>query len=345
MNYVNMFFGMLWRRKSFFAVMLSSSLLFFIWFFPFSDLSQVITSQIYAGSGNSVYVQFETLDLSLLPKPAISGRGVSIETMLPPLQADWAKISPSLLNLLLNINTLHRAGTGDLEAQRAALTRLGFSFAAEGLLGAEVDFDMRPGSTSERGAERSRISLMVDGLDLKQVQEWIDLPMKIQGRAALETDMQIAPDFQDQPEGDFNISAQQFNMPAATLMMPFEGAQMPVNLPTLTLENILLKGRLVNGALVIEEGRFGQEKDPLYGRIKGQLAVRMLPSRGTVQAVPGDYNLTVDLTATSAFEKEFSYLKLFLDQAKTPVSGGTRYLFKISGRMGGFPVITRLSSF
>ncbi len=71
MKYVNMAFGWIWKNIYFFLTALFSAGLFIFWLFPFGDLSQLITTQIYAGSGNQVYVQFETLDMSLLPKPAI----------------------------------------------------------------------------------------------------------------------------------------------------------------------------------------------------------------------------------------------------------------------------------
>lgn len=335
MKYVNAVFGWLWRRKLFFLVTLASALFFFAWLFPFGDLSQVVTTKISEASGRQVYMQFESLDLHLVPTPSISGTGVSIETALPPLQASWVKITPSLLSMLFSLPTFIKANGGDPEAQKAAAAKLGVSLAAEGLLGADVDLSIRPGKKSERGAERSRVSLMVENLDLKEVQDWSDLPIKMQGRAHLSTDMQIAPDFQDQPEGEYTIRADKFVMPANTLLIPFEGASMPVNLPGLSLANLTLKGRMVNGSLFIEDGKFGDSRDPLSGRIKGKVDVKFISSRGSIQPVPGQYALTVDLSASKAFEKEFSYLGMLLGNVKTATPTGSRYLFQIKGMVGG----------
>ena len=63
MNYINSLVGWLWRRKIFIGVTLASALFFFVWFFPFSDLSQFVTTAIARATGNQVYVQFESMDL------------------------------------------------------------------------------------------------------------------------------------------------------------------------------------------------------------------------------------------------------------------------------------------
>jgi hypothetical protein len=345
-NYVNALFGWLWVRRAFIATMLASASLFFVWFFPFGDLSNVVTTVVARGTGNQIYLTFDTMDLHLIPTPAVSAGGVSVETAFPPLEAKWAKITPSLFSMIFNLRTILKAQKGDPEASRAMMGNLGFSVDAEDILGADVDLSFGPGKKGERG-ERSRVALAIDDLNLSKVQDWADLSVKIQGRADLETDMQIALDFQDQPEGEIALNVKKFNLPASTVMVPMgEGANMPVSLPHLTLENVILKGRLVGGNLIIEEGVFGNSRDPVFGRIKGQMGLRFQPSGGSVIPILGNYNLTVDITATKAVEKDLGIAFLLFDSAKTPTNNGSRYLFRASGSgMGSVPQITRLSSF
>ena len=340
MNYINAAVGWLWRRKQFIAVAIGSALLFMIWFFPFSDLSQFVTTTIARATGNTVYVQFDSLNMHMLPTPSISATGVSVETTLPAITAQWAKVTPSPFNLVRNLPSI-------LKGEPLALSDLSFSVDAEGLLGAEIGLSLSPAAASERGSERSRVQVMIEDLDLRELQTWADLPLKIQGQGNFETDLLVSPEMQDQPEGDYSVRIEKFNLPAGTVMMPMNGVSMPISLPALSLANVLLKGRMINGNLMIEEGTFGQSQDPLYGRIKGQIGLRLLPTGGgNVAPQLGSYNLTVDISASRAIEKELNFVFLFLEAGKTPTSQGSRYLFRAQGAMmGASPQITRLSSF
>lgn len=332
------------------VLFLASTLFFMFFLFPFSDLSDLVTSAVARATNNQVYVQAETLNLNLIPQPAISASNVSVETSLPAIEAKWAKVTPGIFTTLLNMGTFMKAANGDFEASRAAMNKLSLAVDAEGVLGGDMGLAIRPGKKTDQGRDRSRISLSVDKIDLSQVQRWADLPMRLQGRANVETDMQVAFDFSEQPEGDFNLNVNKFALPASTVSIPMgEGATFPLNVPSLTLANVVFKGRLVGGTLVIEEGVFGKAGDPLSGRIKGQLGVRLQPMGNTVTPLFGSYNLTVDLNTTSEIQKELGFAFIPLDSAKTPTGGGgARYLFRATGQGIGMqfvPQITRVDSF
>lgn len=342
MNYFWAFLGWIWSKKYYFLLTLLSALIFFIWSFPFNDLSDLVTSVVARATGNQVYVQFGTLDLHFIPQPAVSATEVSIETSLPPLEAKWAKITPSLIGALTSIPSFIKAASGDPEASRTLTSKLGGSIAAEGVLGGDVELDIKPG-------QRSRVSLSIEKINLAEVQKWSDLSVKMQGQTSLETEMEVSPDMQEQPEGEFNLKISKFVMPATTVMVPMGEASLPVNLPTLTLANVVFKGKLQSGNLIIDEGTFGQNKDPLYGRIKGQMALRFQILGSSIVPVPGPYNLTVDLNTSQIVEKELGFAFLPLGSAKTPsAGGGAHYLFKAGGQgigMAYVPSITRINSF
>jgi len=132
-------------------------------------------------------------------------------------------------------------------------------------------------------------------------------------------------------------------------MIPFQGAMMPINLPTLTLANVVLRGRLGGGQLNIEEGTFGQSKDPINGRIKGQIALSLRPVGGSVQPSFGEYRLNVELNTSKQVDKEMGFAFLLFDQAKNATANGSHYLFSARGPglgpMFPPPSITRISSF
>ncbi len=67
MRFINGFFGWMWRRKTFFGLVLLSALLFFVFIFPFGDLSDALTSTIARNTNNQVYVSMDDLSLSVIP--------------------------------------------------------------------------------------------------------------------------------------------------------------------------------------------------------------------------------------------------------------------------------------
>jgi len=336
-----------WRRKIFFGTTLAAALFFFVWFFPFGDLSDFVTSAIARGTNNQIYVQFETMDLHLLPQPSISAKNVSVESNLPPLGASWAKITPSLFGVIFSLPTVMKAMGGDPEAAAAISSRLGLSVAAEDILGGDLSLSLGGGQKSEKGAARSRVNLALEKINLNELQRWSDLSVKMQGQLSVNSELQLTPDFSEPPDGEYDIQVSKFAMPAATVMIPMGEANLPVNVPTLTLANVVLKGRLAGGQLILEEGTFGQSKDPLFGKIKGQIALRLVANGGAVTPVFGAYNLTVDLNTTQMVEKELGFAFFTLGSAKTPAAGGgARYLFRASGNgIGYVPNITRINSF
>ncbi len=347
MKYFWAFLGSIWSNWKIIGVTLCAAVLFFVSMFPFTDLSDMVTSIVARSTNNQIYLQFESIDLHLLPVPAVSAQKVSIETpAMEPVQAAWLKVAPNLLDVLFNIFTLKRALAGDPEAAALAQSRLGASIDAEGVFGADVDLQLGQGSKGEGGSPRSKVSLEIDQLSLGEVGKWASLPMSVQGQADLVTVMQFTPGFAEQPEGEFELRVSKFNMPASTVMVPMNGARMPLNLPTLTLANVTFKGRLVGGSLVLEEGSFGKSQDPIFGRIKGQMALRLQPVGNQIQPILGQYNLTVDLNTSKQIEKDIGIAFILFESAKTPTPTGSRYLFRAQGQgVGTLATISRINSF
>jgi type II secretion system protein N len=347
MRYFNALFGWLWRRKIFLAVIFASAAFFTVMRFPFNDLSDAITSAISAATGNQVYLQAQEMNIHLFPQPAISADGLRVETTLPAIEAKWAKITPGLFGLIFNAPSLLQAARGG--SAQALMTHISGSVDAEGVFGGDVELGLGSGKKSENGHERSRITLSLSEINLKEVQQWADLPVNMQGKASAAADLQVVPDFQDQPEGEYEFKIAKFVMPAGVVNVPMGEASMPINLPAISLANVNFKGRLVGGSLVIEDGAFGQSKDPLYGRIKGQIALRLIPSGQGLVPQFGSYNLTVDLTTNATIQKEIGFAFLPLESAKQPTSdGGAKYLFKAAGQgigMAYVPSITRTPTF
>lgn len=350
MKYFWMVFFWIWARKVFFGLTLISALFFFALFFPFSDLSDAVTSAISRGTNNQIYLQADKINIHLIPVPALSATNLSVETTLPRIEAKWAKVTPSLFSVLFNLPTVIKASRGDAEASRALMSRIGIGVDAEGILGGDLTMRLRSGSKSEQGRERSRVSLAVDGVSLKDVQQWADVNVPMNGKASVDTDIAYVPDFQEQPEGEFEMTIEKFNIPASTISIPMGEASFPLSVPNITLANVRFKGRLVGGNLIIEEGVFGQNKDPLYGRIKGQMGLMMQAAGPNIVPIFGSYSLNVELNTTASIQKDLGFAFMLLDSAKEATGGGAaRYLFRASGQGVGInyppPQITRVNSF
>lgn len=340
--------GWIWSRKIYIAVSLGSALFFFVMFFPFNDLSLAISSTVARMTNNQVYVQASQLNFHLIPKPAISATDIEIETALPPIKAQWAKFTPGLFSLLFSAPTLIKASGGDPQAMKDMSSALGMSFDAQGIWGGELELSVGSGKKGERGP-RSRIYLSLEEVNLAEVQRWSQISTAFSGQASFETDILVSPSFEEQPDGEYNIHISKFNLPAGTVSVPMGEATFPISVPHLTLAEVVLKGRLVGGNLVIEQGQFGRPQDPLNGRIKGQLGLRFQPSGQGIVPQFGSYNLTVDLNTSATVQKELSFAFFPLEPAKQPVAGGgARYLFRATGQgigMAYVPNITRINSF
>lgn len=335
--------GYIFRNKMFVAVALGSTLFFFILFFPFSDLSNAVTSAVASATGNQVYLQAESINLHLLPQPAVSATNLSLETNLPRLEAQWAKVTPSIFSILFSLPTVIQAARGNPEASRALPSKIGLSVDAEGILGGELSVKLRSGSKSEQGRERSRVSLTLESVGLKDVQEWAGLDVPMTGKADVESDVAYVPSFEEQPEGDYQIEIDKFVLPASNVPTPMG----PLAVPTITLAKVVLRGRLVGGNLIIEEGQFGQSNDPLYGRIKGQMAMTLQPMGPNIVPNFGAYNFTVEINANALILRDLSIAFILLDSAKESApGGGAKYLFRATGQgLGPPPSINRVSTF
>lgn len=341
MGLINSGFGWLWRKKAFFALVSASALLFFIFVFPFGDLSDAVTSQIARNTNNQIYLQFEDLELSVIPAPAVAATGVSADLLtLPTLNVQFLKLRPAYLSLLFSPLKLIKAVRGDLESAMYTAVLALAHVRADGILGGDIDLDLSP-EKAEQGAITTRADIEIDELDLNRLQEWSALPVKLQGKLSADLELRVNTSMQEQPEGEFSVKVSKFTLPAGPVMT----AMGPINLPTISMNNVLFRGRLVNGNLMLEEGTFGQAGEPAHGRVKGQLAMRIQNMGGQMVPQMGQYNLTVDLNLTSNFEKELGFAFL-LDSYKTPVQGGNRYLMRIQGTdFMNPPLITRVSSF
>jgi type II secretion system protein N len=310
MDKVIKFLSWLLSHKIKYLITLLSALFFAFVLFPFSDLSDLVSSQIAKATNNQIYVQFEKLHMSLFPSTGVAMEDVFVEAQgLPSLKAQELILTPSLSSLI----TQKPAGT----------------ISAKGFLNGNVEVSMKSGTKSDNGVERQKITLDAQRLSLNELRELAQLPVTLKGSLDITSSALIDLNFKEQPDVDLVLKIDRFELPASTVQLEIG----PVMLPELKLSGMQLKGRLSAGKFIIEEGLIGKEGDEIKGTVKGNLGLQIIRDEqsGMMQTYTGSYSFDIDLNVKKSFQDRVTLLSL-LDSYKTPSPDGARFKMRISGQ-------------
>ncbi|MGE5086719.1 MAG: type II secretion system protein GspN [Bacillota bacterium] len=307
MEHIAKLFRLIKENKGKLALMVVSAFIFLFVLFPFDDLSDLISSQVAKITGNSVYVQFERLKMSLFPQPGVQMDQVYIESIrTPALSAQELTITPSISGLIQQKPYGH--------------------VAARGLLKGDVDLSVGKGQRSDNGVDRQRIEVSAKKISLHDLRELANLPVLLKGQLNLETTALADLSFQEQPDMELNLTIQKFELPPSNVNTPMG----PLTLPDLKLSSVELKGRLAAGRFVIETGTIGRPGDELQGTIKGDIGITIVNHGNGFAHQIGSYNFSIDLKTKKAFQDRAALFLSFIDGYKTPTVDGAQYKFKIS---------------
>ncbi|MFP5519202.1 MAG: type II secretion system protein GspN [Bdellovibrionia bacterium] len=288
------------------ALSLASLFAFLFLLFPFDELTDLISSQVSKATQNQVYLQFDELDLSLLPTPEVEMGQIRLETRaLPTVQIQNLLVAPSLSALL------YQQPYGNVIAQ--------------GILDGTIRVQMSKGTDSGNGLARQRVQLQAEKLNLKDLRELAKLPILLKGRMNFEGQALADLSFQEQPEMDINLTIQQFEIPPSNVNTPMG----PLTLPDLRLSQVSIKGKLSGGSLNIESGTLGNANDELSGSIRGSIRMNLQNMNGSIKPQFGGYDLTLDLSAKKSFQDKAGLFLGFVDSYKRPTADGAQYRFKI----------------
>jgi type II secretion system protein N len=308
MDRVKAFLGWLWSHKLKFFVTLFSVLAFGFLLFPFSDLSDLVSAQVSKVTNGQVYLQFDNLRMSVFPETGIAFDQVYLEGQgLPTLKADELVFTPSVSSLI------YQKPAG--------------SVAAKGFLKGEIEASLKPGTKSDNGIERQKITLSAKKLSLADIRDIAQLPILMTGSTSFETGGMMDLTFQEQPDMDLTLKIDDLVLPPSNV----QTAMGPLTLPDLKLASVELKGRLAGGQFLIEEGLIGKESDELRGKIKGSLGLQIQNRNGSFFPVMGSYSFEIDLSVRKSFQDKANLFLTFIDNFKTPLADGAQYKFKVSG--------------
>jgi len=285
-------------------------MMFIVLFFPFSDLSDMVTAQVSEASGRTVYVQFDEMAFTMLPQPALKMTNVMAESpFLTDLTIGELSVAPSIFGAI--------RGKPHGRAY------------AEGLF--EGILDVSVGSSSKINVpEAVSADVEFENFNLKELfkalQQPLNLPFQATGMGNLNAKVDLDPNMKSQPDGEFDLQAKGVQIPAFSIATP--GGGFP--LPGLNLEKLILKGKLKNGKLVLNGVELGSAKDDISAKVTGELDMRVFPGGGTNV---GYYNLAVDMNIKDSGQARLGSMMFIIDGFIKKYSStsltGKRYAFRI----------------
>lgn len=281
---------------------------FLIYLFPVDDVSDLVTKQVAQVTSNQIYVSFDHMDLGFFPTPSFGFDRFSLEAgPLPPLSIRRLDVNPSLMGLLL----------GKPDA----------SMTAQGLFRGDVTASIKPGKKLENGAITQKINIEAQRLNLQEIRQFANLPVKLRGSINFKGEGDIEPAFTAQPDVTLDVNSPSFELQPTSV----ETLMGPIVLPGLKLGRLSIKGRLSAGQFLIEEGAFGKQGDDLYGTVKGRINVEIRNLGGRIIPVASTYELRFDFAAKDSFEKRAETLLMLVSSHRTPEAGQGRYRFLLTG--------------
>lgn len=293
-------------QKKMILLAMVAALISLFMFFPYQDLSDLITQKISQNS--SYFVQFNDLSLSIVPLPiALKMSEVNIQGPgINSLSAGQLSLSPNILGLLT--------------------FSPGAKVKIDDVLGGEIGLTYKAGKVLNENTRLQNINIELDQISLKDLLKLGQMQLAIEGSIDSDIQATIDPAMTEQPEAQLAARISKFRVPSTGVMSPMG----LINIPDTALSSIDLKGQLKNGDLEIFESTIGKTGDGLYGRIKGKLGIRWVMMGNTPQPQLGAYDIDIDLNLDKKMEEGYSFVLILYDRFKTKTGTGSRYSFHLS---------------
>lgn len=307
------------------TAMLSALIMGFLTF-PYGDLSDLVSSQVSQLSRNQIYLEFDSLGLSVWPTVGVKLEKVLLDTpIITSLEAGSLSMSPSIGALL----TL-KAGAS-VFLQDFIGGNLGLRFSGSSSL-SELDASGDYGFSAE-------------SLSLEKVSQMLGLDFEFKGSLGGSGDFFFDSKLETPPSADFQFSVNQFQLLPALLQIPNLG---PMNVPGLNLEQVSAKGRflpsdrgstaqVLTQEFILEEFLMGTERDILSGRVRGKLEVRLQKLGRELRPIIGAYEFRVQINTKPESKKDFGLFLSFLDSHKKAGPSGDIYQFRVASSSPNTP--------
>jgi hypothetical protein len=179
---------------------------------------------------------------------------------------------------------------------------------------------------------KQNVSLSLSGVDLSSLVRFLESPIELAGQLSGDTSTVIDPSYLEQPEGDF-----EFKVAKAKLLpsnIPTTIGPFPV--PGFDFQSLDVAGNMKTGVVKIEKLIFGNTKDELSAKIKGQVDFKVAAAGGQVRPQLGAYDLIVELDIQASAEKKLDAIWSIIESQIEPFKraspeGRKSYAFRASG--------------
>lgn len=315
MSQARIIFFFLLSKWRYGIICLSLAVTLFVFLFPIKDLNDFITAQVSFFTGRSVYLEFDEMQVSFIPGVSISLEGLDIEARnLSPLRAQKVSASPSLGGLI------GMAFGGEIKPYGV--------YEAQGFMDGDVRLDISSGEKTENGVEQFDVELNAQDFSLGKISRFAKLPMQMKGTLSLEAKSLVDPTFTEQPDGSMTLNIQRIEIPAASI----DSMMGAVPTPSLNLAKIQIAGRINNGRLYIDRGTIGENKDELFGNLKGSIQMNLGLENGRITPRFGAYDFEVDLNMKKSFEEKGQLMLILIEGFKKNTETGSSFKFKMTGQ-------------
>jgi type II secretion system protein N len=325
MGLLKSFGSMLWNNKAKIALIPVIAIALIPFLFPYGDLRSVVATTLSSQIGNGLAIDFDHVALSFGFPVALEIQNIEVDAPgIPTLAADRLTARPSLTS------AFSRTPSGSLEA--------------EGFYKGNLTASLSAGSKAKDSEfPRQEIKAELAGLELSSLTEALRrvgmMNFNVHGTLDSNTTMSIDPEFKDQPSGDLYMQAKSVSIPSASIQLPMPGMA-PMQTPSLQLGQIEFKGRASDGKIQIEDFTFGQGKDALSGRVRGELGLSFRKEDQKVRMIPGAFDLKVELNVSKSLMDSLSKSGLgiglmLVEKFRKDTGDTSKFAFRVSASSFG----------
>ena len=300
------------QHKMKIVLLLACSLMFFVLFFPLTELGEKIVAETNASG--LIYLEFETMDLHFFPRPAVVMKQALVESpMIEQVEVQSLRVAPSIL--------------ASIQFAFTQVLKPHVSIEAEGLFGGALDANTSA-SSKIKDPQAVLLDLVYSDFEIKSLVKSLmpQSPVSPSAQGQLSAKIDMDPSMKTQPEGTVELSLAKLVIPQFELSTSFG----MMALPAMNFQKVILKGTLKNGKLLIKETQLGSGSDEMILKVSGEMDVRVFPG-GTPTF--GFYSLAVDLSLKKSMQTKLGSaadaVQSFLGKYSTTTSDGLRYAFRI----------------
>ena len=314
------------KFKIFFVILLT--VIFYIVFFPYHQLSNIIESQVSKASRGQVQVSFSDLSISAFPF-GIAAKNVSVFTPeLPsPLFIEKVYLRPSIGDLL--------------KFKRGGVLR------AENILGGNLTAqlsELGQGTSTNKLSKMFKLNLNLNQINIPKLASWAKAPFSTSGALTGQINVTFDQKAFEQPLAQISLKGSKVKLPS---VLKIQGNDL--NLPEAEWKTMDIQAKLASGQLTLAESTLGVPSDAIYGKIKGTMALSFVSLGGRITPRPSQYDFALDLNLDKLTEQKIGPITTLLLSGKggksSTVDGGSRYLLGLKGFPGSSPNIEPLATF